>query len=130
MHLIGRLSSSLIGATSLAVVAMTMPLAKTADVVGDCCADLEERVAELEATAALKGNRKLSLTVSGYVNKIVMWWDDGRSSKTYYGVESGNEGSRIVFSGQAKVTPNVNADFPARSPRSILPASASLPIPL
>src|ERR671922_2769263 len=28
---------------------------------GSCCADLEERVAELEATTARKGNRKLNL---------------------------------------------------------------------
>jgi hypothetical protein len=27
---------------------------------GDCCADLEERIAELEATTAKKGNRKVS----------------------------------------------------------------------
>ncbi|MFO7297388.1 MAG: porin, partial [Pseudomonadota bacterium] len=37
--------------------------AQAADLGGNCCADLEERVAELEATAARKGNRKVSLTV-------------------------------------------------------------------
>ena len=31
--------------------------AQAADLGGDCCADLEERVAELEATTARKGNR-------------------------------------------------------------------------
>ena len=35
-----------------------------ADLGGNCCADLEERIAELEATTARKGNRKVSLTVS------------------------------------------------------------------
>jgi len=39
--------------------------ANAADLGGDCCADLEERVAELEATIARKGNRKVSLTLSG-----------------------------------------------------------------
>ena len=34
--------------------------AQAADQGGDCCADLEERVAELEATTARKGNRKVS----------------------------------------------------------------------
>ena len=43
--------------------------AKAADLGGNCCADLEERVAELEATTARKGNRKVSLTVSGWVNE-------------------------------------------------------------
>ena len=45
--------------------------AKAADLGGDCCADLEERVAELEATTARKGNRKVSLTVSGWVNEAI-----------------------------------------------------------
>ena len=31
--------------------------------------DLEERIAELEATTARKGNRKVSLTVSGWVGQ-------------------------------------------------------------
>ncbi|WP_334148124.1 hypothetical protein [Hyphomicrobium sp.] len=39
-----------------------------ADLGGDCCADLEERIAELEATTARKGNRKVSLEVYGHVN--------------------------------------------------------------
>jgi hypothetical protein len=43
--------------------------AKAADLGGNCCADLEERVAELEATTARKGNRKVSLTLSGYVSQ-------------------------------------------------------------
>ena len=51
--------------------------AKAADLGGDCCADLEERVAELEATTARKGNRKVSLTVSGWVNEAIFAWDDG-----------------------------------------------------
>ena len=33
--------------------------ANAADLGGNCCADLEERVAELEATTARKGNRKV-----------------------------------------------------------------------
>jgi hypothetical protein len=33
-----------------------MKTASSADLGGDCCADLEERVAELEATTVRKGN--------------------------------------------------------------------------
>ena len=61
-----------------------MPAA-AADLGGDCCADLEERVAELEATTARKGNRKVSLTVSGWVNENVQWWDDGTENNAYVG---------------------------------------------
>ena len=41
--------------------------ARAADLGGDCCADLEERVAELEATTVRKGNKKVSVTISGWV---------------------------------------------------------------
>ena len=55
--------------------------ARAADLGGNCCADLEERIAELEATTARKGNRKMSLTITGQVHRMVLWWDDGHSSK-------------------------------------------------
>jgi hypothetical protein len=58
-----------------------------------------------------KGNRKMSLTISGQVNRLIMWWDDGRSSKTYYGVESTPFSSRFSFTGTARVTPKVNIGF-------------------
>ena len=57
--------------------ALSGPSASAADFGGDCCADLEERVAVLEATTARKGNRKVSLTVSGHVNQAMLFWDDG-----------------------------------------------------
>lgn len=79
-----------------------------ADLGGDCCADLEERVAELEATTARKGNRKVSLTVSGQVNELVYWWDDGVESNVYVGT-SGFSSSRFRFRGDAKI----NADWSA-----------------
>jgi hypothetical protein len=50
--------------------------AKAADLGGDCCSDLENRVAELEATTVRKGNKKVSVTIYGQVNKAVLWWDD------------------------------------------------------
>lgn len=37
--------------------------ASAADLGGDCCADLEERIAELEATTVRKGNRKVKLEI-------------------------------------------------------------------
>jgi hypothetical protein len=78
---------------------------------GSCCDDLEQRIAELEATAASKGNRKMSLSISGSVNRVVLWWEDGRSSGTYYGLDNGNLTSRFLFSGRAKMTPKVTTGF-------------------
>ena len=49
---------ALLAAAGLFVGGVAMPSAKAADLGGDCCADLEERVAELEATTARKGNRR------------------------------------------------------------------------
>jgi hypothetical protein len=47
-------------AACLGVAANT---AYAADLSGGCCGDLEERISELEATAARKGNRTVSLTL-------------------------------------------------------------------
>ncbi len=63
-------------AAGLLVSGLTAGSASAADLGGNCCADLEERIAELEATTARKGNRKVSLTISGWVAEQVMWWDD------------------------------------------------------
>lgn len=68
--------------------------AKAADLGGDCCADLEARVAELEATTARKGNRKVTLTISGHVGHQVLFWDDGGQSDMYIG-DGGNIFSRF-----------------------------------
>ncbi len=84
--------------------------AKAADLGGDCCADLEERVAELEATTVRKGNRKVSVTLSGFVGHNVMYWDDGVRSDTYIG-DGGNYGSRFRFVGSAKISPTLSAGF-------------------
>ena len=84
--------------------------AKAADLGGDCCADLEERVAELEATTVRKGNRKVSVTLSGFVGHNVMYWDDGIRSDVYIG-DGGNYGSRFRFVGSAKISPTLSAGF-------------------
>jgi hypothetical protein len=85
--------------------------ARAADLGGNCCADLEERVAELEATTARKGNRKMSLTITGQVHRMILWWDDGDSSDTYYGIDNTNSSSRFSMLGSAKITSSVSAGF-------------------
>jgi len=84
--------------------------ANAADFGGDCCADLEERVAELEATTVRKGNRKVSLTISGHIGNQIMWWDDGAQSDTYIG-DGGNIFSRFRFVGSARISPQMTAGF-------------------
>lgn len=77
---------------------------------GDCCADLEERIAELEVTTARKGNRKVSLTVSGLVNEQVMFWDDGHTSDVYQ-TNNTNISTRFRFLGQAQISPDASAGY-------------------
>src|SRR5690606_26481035 len=80
---------------------------------GNCCADLEERVAELEATAARKGNRVVSLTVYGQVNKELLWHDDEfgyREGKVT--IRDNDAGmSRFGFRGEASIRPGLTAGY-------------------
>jgi hypothetical protein len=85
--------------------------ASAADLGGNCCADLEERIAELEATTARKGNRKVSLEISGWLNKTVLFWDDGIRNDVYAGIDNDAAQSRFQFSGMAKISPDVTAGF-------------------
>ncbi len=101
---------ALFAAAGLFVGGVAMPSAKAADLGGDCCADLEERVAELEATTARKGNRRVSLTISGQVNTAVMGWDDGVDSGAMI-VDNGVSRSGFNFDGTAKINPNLTAGF-------------------
>jgi hypothetical protein len=77
---------------------------------GNCCADLEERIAELEATTVRKGNRRVSLTLSGQVTRQLMYWDDGDDTDLY-SVDQGLNTSRFIFTGSAKITPEYQAGF-------------------
>jgi hypothetical protein len=102
---------ALVAAAGVIMGGVAMPSAKAADLGGDCCADLEERVAELEATTARKGNRKMSLTITGQVHRMILGWDDGHDSDVYYGLDNTNSSSRFSFTGNAKVTPTVSMGF-------------------
>ena len=81
-----------------------------ADGGDDCCADLETRIAELESTTARKGNRKVSVTVSGWVNEAVFRWDDGVQSNAYIGTNA-VEQSRFRFVGEAKLDKDWSAGY-------------------
>ena len=91
------------GAASTSVVA--------ADLGGDCCADLEERIAELEATTVRKGNRKVSLTISGWVAEQVLGWDDGHETNVYVGGIGSTLASHFKLAGEAKIVPGWSAGY-------------------
>lgn len=80
------------------------------DIGGNCCADLEERVAELEATTVRKGNRKVSLRLSGQVNKMIMYWDDGHVNDAFV-VDNIYSASRFKMDGSAKIRPGWSAGY-------------------
>src|SRR5215510_7818806 len=102
---------AILAATGVVLGGMAVPSAKAADLGGDCCADLEERVAELEATTARKGNRKMSLTVSGQVNRSIVYWNDGKRSNAAIGLDNHNSATRFGFSGNAKISPTWSAGY-------------------
>ncbi len=85
--------------------------ASAADLGDGCCSDLEARVAELEATTARKGNRKVSLTVSGWVAEQMMWWDDGVNRGTYIGGIGTTLATNVKFTGQATIMPGWYAGY-------------------
>jgi predicted porin len=84
--------------------------ANAADLGGNCCADLEERVAELEATTARKGNRVVSLTVYGQVNKALLFFDNGDDSDVFV-VDNDFSTSRFGFQGTASISPGWTAGY-------------------
>lgn len=108
------MSIKLATAASVAALFVAAP-ALAADlngVGGNCCADLEERVAELEATAARKGNRKVSLEVYGQVNVGVLHTeiDDLGINDTKI-TNNPNSVSRVGFKGNAAVGKDWSAGF-------------------
>ncbi len=110
------MTRGLFKSTSYAALTMAAGLAMSAsafaaDLGGNCCADLEERVAELEATTVKKGNRKVSVILSGQVNRMTMFWDDGTRDGTIWGIDNTNSSTRFNLSGSAKIDATRSAGF-------------------
>ena len=93
-----------------AVLAGGSGAAFAADLGASCCADLEERIAELEATTARKGTRKVSLEMYGQVNEGILYWDDGGEHNAYI-VTNDNARSRFGFRGKAKINEEWEAGY-------------------
>jgi hypothetical protein len=90
-------------------ISVSVP-ATAADLSGGCCGDLEERVSELEATAARKGNRAVSLQIYGQVNKALLIWDDGSDSDAFV-VDNSTSSSRVGFLGETRMRPGWYAGY-------------------
>jgi hypothetical protein len=106
-----KLSLGALVAAGLLMGGLGAGSASAADLGGNCCADLEERIAELEATTARKGNRKVSLTISGWVGEQVLWWDDGEHRQTLVAGLGTTLASHVTFSGQATIMPGWYAGY-------------------
>ena len=107
-----RFAARCLGALAAGLLATTLFVApaNAANFGGDCCADLEERVAELEATAVRKGNREVSVKLSGHVNRMLLYWDDTVNTDIY-SVDNDDSESRFRFEGTADITPDLSAGF-------------------
>ncbi len=71
------------------------------------CSDLEERVAELEATTARKDNRKVTLTIYGQISKSLMWVDG--DSRT--GVDNFNAPTLFGLKGSARISKDFTTGY-------------------
>ncbi|MDZ4789759.1 MAG: porin [Hyphomicrobiales bacterium] len=101
-----------LAASAIFIGGSALAPAKAADIGGgDCCAELDDRIAELESTAVRKGNRKVSLSVTGFVARELYIWDDGDLSDAYIVDTSTTLGTHFKFSGKAQVKPGLEAGF-------------------
>lgn len=95
-----------------AALALCAGTASAADLGSDGVADLEERIAELEATTARKGNKKVSLEIYGQVNAGLLYIDteDFSDTKvTQFGSDS--DGTFVGFRGRARVNTDLSAGY-------------------
>jgi len=125
MELMNRTSSrlALALAAGLLMTGSALTSAKAADLGGDCCTDLEERVAALEATTVTHGTRKMSLKISGWVNAAMLFWNDNGDgadnrdagfhdhNSGFYVVNTSTAQSRFSLEGSAKVREDLSAGF-------------------
>lgn len=94
----------------LGAVFFMMP-AEAADKGGACCSDLEERVAELEATTARKGNRKVSVTLYGTVNQAMLWVDGLLADQDKNVINNSADPTRFGIKGSGKINADNSAGF-------------------
>ncbi len=93
---------------------LTAGRAQASGLGGDCCAELEERIVELEETTVRKGTRAVSVTLTGYVAKQIFAWDDGVESNVYVADIGPTQATNLRIAGQAKIAPGLFAGYMIR----------------
>ncbi len=73
-------------------------------------AEIEERIAELEASLVAKRSPAMSVNVTGQINKMLMWWSDGEQ-KDVYVVDNAVSGSRIGIEGEGRLSRALKAGY-------------------
>lgn len=102
----------LLSAAALAMMCLPgISVARAADLSQACCADLEERIAELEAAAVRRGNRKVELTISGWVAEQIVHWQDPGENNTYVTSLGTIFASNFTLTGRAAITKDAAAGF-------------------
>lgn len=99
------------GAT-LALGLMAIPAA-AADKGGNglAIADLEERLAEIEATAVRKGNKKVQVYLYGTVNQAMLWVDGLIADQDKNVINNSADPTRFGIKGNAKINQENSAGF-------------------
>lgn len=97
------LAAALLLASSLPVLA--------ADLGGNAYGDLEERIAELEATTARKGNRKVSLEIYGQINAAFLYVDTDILGSHQDIIDNRTSESRFGLKGSAKIRDGWSAGY-------------------
>jgi hypothetical protein len=98
--------------TLAAAVSIAVAQADAAD--GDCCLDLEAHLVELEAAGARKGNAKVTLTITGYVTKQIMFWDDGVENNAYISDIGPTQATNFRLTGEAAIAAGWKAGYMVR----------------
>jgi hypothetical protein len=88
--------------SAVALIASATMHAHAADLGGDCCGDLEERVAKLQATTARKNKSKVELSVTGVLNRAVLFWNDGGLHRASI-VDPAVDSTGVALEGGAKL---------------------------
>lgn len=114
LPVIGRKASGLALLTGILFGLHSHPAPATAaDLGGDCCADLEERISELEATT-VRRTGKVSVTLTGHVAKQMMFWDDGEDGGAYVTDLGPTQASNFRITGQVKFARDWTAGYMIR----------------
>jgi len=72
--------------------------------------ELDERIAELEATTARKGSTPVTFSISGWINQGILAWDDGVEENLNV-VQFASARSRVEFAGSAKISRGWSAGY-------------------